>query len=87
MIKVAGVQKHEVLYMGDDVLDLVCLPYVGVFVVPANAQGRAMQEATRVTQRRGGDTAVREMINTVLDAQGILKETEDFFLKSAEKDT
>jgi 3-deoxy-D-manno-octulosonate 8-phosphate phosphatase (KDO 8-P phosphatase) len=81
MIKAAGVEKSQVLYMGDDVLDLVCLPYVGVFVAPANAQLRTRQEATWVTQRRGGDTAVREMINAVLDAQDILKKTEDFFMK------
>lgn len=85
MIKAAGVTREQVLYMGDDVLDLVCKPYVGVFVAPANAQARARQDADWVTQRRGGDTAVREMINQVLDAQGILTQTEDFFLNEASK--
>lgn len=82
MIKAATVTQDEVLYMGDDVLDLVCKPYVGVFVAPANAQDRAKQDADWVTERRGGDTAVREMINTVLEVQGILKQTEDYFLSN-----
>ncbi|MFA5627508.1 MAG: HAD hydrolase family protein [Thiohalomonadaceae bacterium] len=83
MIKAANVTRDEVLYMGDDVLDLVCLPYVGVFVAPANAQARARQAASWVTERRGGDAAVREMINTLLAAQNKLKETEDYFLTNA----
>lgn len=80
MICSAGVEKPAVLYMGDDILDLACLPYVGVFVAPANALPRVKQEATWVTSKRGGDAAVREMIDTLLDAQGKLKETEDYFI-------
>jgi 3-deoxy-D-manno-octulosonate 8-phosphate phosphatase KdsC-like HAD superfamily phosphatase len=38
------------------------------------------QEADWVTSRKGGDTAVREMIEILLDAQGLLKTTEDFFI-------
>ena len=80
MIAKAGLAPEQVLYMGDDVLDLVCKPHVGVFVAPANAVPRVKQMADWVTERRGGDTAVREMIDTLLDAQGILQQTEDFFI-------
>jgi len=80
MIAAAEVERHEVLYMGDDVLDLVCLPQVGVFVAPANAQARAKEHAHWVTERCGGNAAVREMINAVLRAQGTLRAAEDFFL-------
>lgn len=80
MIRRAGVEKPAVLYMGDDILDLACLPYVGVFVAPANALPRVKQEATWVTARRGGEAAVREMIDSLLDAQGKLRETEDYFI-------
>ena len=68
------------LYMGDDILDLVCAPLVGVFVAPANALARVQQEAHWVTSRKGGDTAVREMIDTVLEAQGTLTTTENYFI-------
>ncbi|MDT8281654.1 MAG: 3-deoxy-D-manno-octulosonate 8-phosphate phosphatase [Gammaproteobacteria bacterium] len=80
MIKTAGLTAEQVLYMGDDVLDLVCKPVVGVFVAPANATTRVRQEAHWVTQRKGGDTAVREMIDTLLNVQGLLTATEDYFI-------
>ena len=47
---------------------------------PANATARVQQDADWVTNRRGGDTAVREMIEVLLDAQGLLKPTENFFI-------
>ena len=80
MINGAGLTANQVLYMGDDVLDLVCKPHVGVFVAPANATSRVQQHADWVTSRKGGDTAVREMIEILLDAQGLLKTTEDYFI-------
>ena len=80
MIEQAGLEPAQVLYMGDDVLDLVCKPQVGVFAAPANAVPRVKQEADWVTERRGGDTAVRELIDTLLDVQGLLTQTEDFFI-------
>ncbi len=80
MISGAGLTPSQVLYMGDDVLDLVCKPHVGVFVAPANATTRVQQEADWTTKRKGGDTAVREMIDTLLDVQGLLTNTEDYFI-------
>jgi len=81
IIKDAFLEKHQVLYMGDDILDLVCLAHVGVFVAPDNAQQRVKEMADWVTKKRGGDAAVREMINVLLFAQGLLKKSEDYFFK------
>lgn len=80
IINKAGLKKENVLYMGDDILDLVCAPYVGVFVAPDNALTRVKQNADWVTIRKGGDTAVREMIDALLDVQGTLTSTEDYFI-------
>jgi 3-deoxy-D-manno-octulosonate 8-phosphate phosphatase (KDO 8-P phosphatase) len=80
MIRDAGLTAEQVLYMGDDVLDLVCKPHVGVFVAPANATARVQQAAHWVTNRKGGDAAVREMIEILLEAQGLLNSTEDYFI-------
>jgi 3-deoxy-D-manno-octulosonate 8-phosphate phosphatase (KDO 8-P phosphatase) len=80
IINKAGLKKENVLYMGDDILDLVCAPYVGIFVAPDNALPRVKKEADWVTKRKGGDTAVREMIDALLDAQEKLTITEDYFI-------
>jgi len=78
----AGFTANQVLYMGDDVLDLVCKPHVGIFVAPANATSRVQGDADWVTSRKGGDSAVREMIEILLQAQGLLKTTEDYFIEA-----
>ncbi len=80
IIEHAGVDASEALYMGDDILDLACAPEVGVFVAPANALPRVRRGAAWVTQKPGGDAAVREMIDALLEAQGKLKNAEDYFL-------
>lgn len=76
----AGLDFSQVLYMGDDILDLVCKPYVGVFAAPTNALDRVKQQADWVTDNRGGNAAVREMINTLLETQNKLESTENYFI-------
>jgi 3-deoxy-D-manno-octulosonate 8-phosphate phosphatase (KDO 8-P phosphatase) len=83
LIRTAEVGVNEVLYMGDDILDLALLPFVGLFVAPANAQARVKSSAAWVTERAGGNAAVREMINAVLEAKGLLHSVEDFFLRGS----
>jgi len=80
MISDAKLIRDDVLYMGDDILDLVCQPCVGLFVAPGNARERVKSSADWVTKASGGQGAVREMIDTLLEAQGKLKENEDYFM-------
>jgi 3-deoxy-D-manno-octulosonate 8-phosphate phosphatase (KDO 8-P phosphatase) len=80
MMDSSSLGRDGVLYMGDEILDLVCKGEVNVFVAPANAVTRVKQEADWVTQRVGGDAAVREVIDAVLEAQGLLRSTQDFFI-------
>ncbi len=73
-------KRENVLYMGDDILDLVCQPLVGVFVAPNNARTRVKQQADWITDNKGGSGAVREMIDGLLEARGQLASTENIFL-------
>jgi len=84
MISEAGLTRDAVLYMGDDILDLVCQPYVGLFVAPRNARERVKSSADWVTKASGGQGAVREMLDTLLEAKGILKENENYFMSAEE---
>ncbi len=84
MIHDAGLKKDAVLYMGDDILDLVCKPFVGLFIAPNNARPRVKAEADWVTEKMGGGGAVREMIDALLEAQGKLKASEDYFIGANE---
>ena len=80
MISESALQPEQVLYMGDDIVDLACAPHVGIFVAPANAQPRVREKTEWITQASGGRGAVREMINSLLTAQGLLDEVEASYL-------
>jgi len=60
----------EVAYMGDDVLDLPVLRRVGLASAPSDAVTDVRERVHWISDQRGGDGAVRELIEHVLRAQG-----------------
>lgn len=61
---------EEVAYIGDDVVDIPLLRRVGFAVAVADAVEEVKEVAHIVTQRPGGQGAVREVIELILRAQG-----------------
>lgn len=72
-----GIELAEVLYMGDDLIDLPVFDLVGIAVAPADAAAEVRRRADHVTGRRGGDGAVREAIDWLLEGAGRLREAHD----------
>jgi 3-deoxy-D-manno-octulosonate 8-phosphate phosphatase (KDO 8-P phosphatase) len=66
-----GVEATDVAYVGNDVNDLACLARVGVPIVVADAHPAVKAVATLVTTRRGGEGAVREICEWLLEARGM----------------
>ncbi|OJA03454.1 KdsC family phosphatase, partial [Bathymodiolus thermophilus thioautotrophic gill symbiont] len=60
----------EVAYMGDDVIDLPVMTKVGFAIAVANAHDLVKQNANLITQKNGGQGAVREVCDFILKAQG-----------------
>jgi len=60
----------EVAYIGDDLIDIPLLRRVGLAVAVADAVDEVKAAAHVVTQRPGGQGAVREVIELILKAQG-----------------
>ncbi|MFK3678133.1 cytidylyltransferase domain-containing protein [Microbacterium sp. NPDC090218] len=58
----------DIAYLGNDVNDLPAMRIVGWPVAVANAHPRVIAEARVVLRRRGGDGAVRELIERVLSS-------------------
>lgn len=73
----ARVTAEEVAYMGDDLTDVVVMRRVGLAVAVANARPEVKREAHYVTQATGGEGAVREVIELILDARGFWQEILD----------
>jgi 3-deoxy-D-manno-octulosonate 8-phosphate phosphatase (KDO 8-P phosphatase) len=70
IIAAEGITAGEVAFMGDDLLDLPVIERVGLGAAPADAAGEVRGRAHWISARRGGDGAVRELIEMVLKAQG-----------------
>jgi len=65
-----NVPAERTAYIGDDLLDLPPIKYVGFGSAVANAVDEVKEAADYVTKRRGGDGAVREVIDLILKNAG-----------------
>jgi 3-deoxy-D-manno-octulosonate 8-phosphate phosphatase (KDO 8-P phosphatase) len=66
-----GFANDEIAFMGDELVDLPALRRVGLAVAVPNAVDEVKRAAHVVTRRRGGDGAVREVIEMILKARGL----------------
>ena len=69
-----GLQADEVLYMGDDTVDLPVMRQVGIAVTVADAPCYMDTAADFRTQHNGGQGAVREVIDQLLMQSGKWRE-------------
>ena len=65
-----GMTLAEVAYMGDDINDLAALRAVGFSASPADALPQIRKAVTYVCRAKGGEGAVREVAEMILEAQG-----------------
>src|ERR1700693_16299 len=70
----AGVTDDEVAYVGDDLPDLPLLRRAGLAVAVANSVFEVKKAAHYVTVARGGEGAVREVVELILKAKGKWKQ-------------
>jgi YrbI family 3-deoxy-D-manno-octulosonate 8-phosphate phosphatase len=64
-----GFSLKQVAYIGDDVNDLEALKAVGFSASPADGLPNIVAAVDYVCQKKGGEGAVREIIEMILDAQ------------------
>ena len=69
-LKKINLQPEEAAYIGDDVVDLTSMRYVGFSIAVANAVDEVKRQADFVTNRPGGSGAVREAIEYILKKSG-----------------
>ncbi|MCM2270720.1 MAG: HAD hydrolase family protein [Thermoanaerobaculia bacterium] len=65
-----GLDAAAIAYMGDDLQDLAALAAAGLAAAPADAAAEVRAAVDYVTAARGGDGAVRELIERLLVARG-----------------
>ena len=64
------VQAEEILYMGDDIPDIEPMLHVGMPVCPADAATEVVEASRYVSQFKGGEGCVRDVVEQVMRARG-----------------
>ena len=64
------VTLENIAYIGDDHPDLLVMTRVALGVAVSNAHPDVIAHANWITQRKGGEGAVREVVDIILKAQG-----------------
>ncbi len=70
LIDELGIQREQVAYTGDDVIDLPAMTKVGLPIAVADARPEVKEYADWVTKERGGQGAAREVCELIMKAQG-----------------
>jgi 3-deoxy-D-manno-octulosonate 8-phosphate phosphatase (KDO 8-P phosphatase) len=65
-LKKHKLNKSEVLFMGDDIPDIQVMKLAGIAVCPSDADSEAKQVSAYISDRKGGEGCVRDVIEQVL---------------------
>jgi len=66
LINERNLNPDAIMYIGNDLNDLMVLPFVGYFVCPADAHPQVRRQADLVLEHPGGRGAIRELIEGFL---------------------
>jgi 3-deoxy-D-manno-octulosonate 8-phosphate phosphatase (KDO 8-P phosphatase) len=67
-IKRHALAPEETCFIGDDINDLAALELAGLPCAPADARPVVMEKCKLIAKAKGGNGAVREIIDSILDA-------------------
>lgn len=74
ILKKYGLRDEEMAYMGDDLLDIPILKRVGLSICVANGAEEVRRVSKYITKRKGGEGAVREVVEMILKEMGKKKQ-------------
>jgi 3-deoxy-D-manno-octulosonate 8-phosphate phosphatase (KDO 8-P phosphatase) len=75
-----GLATDQVAYVGDDVVDLPIMTRVGFAIAVQDAHPYVKKHAHWITQNSGGQGAVRDVCELILEARGLLTQTLESYL-------
>jgi len=64
-----GLQKDEILYMGDDLIDFSIMKEIGIPTCPIDAVPEIKAISMYISDKKGGEGCVRDVIEQVMRAQ------------------
>lgn len=72
-----GITLRDVAFIGDDINDLPLLREVGFSGCPANTPFYMKGQVRYIGEKKGGEGAFREFVETILAAEGVLMKVVD----------
>ncbi len=69
LIEELGLEREQVAYVGDDVIDLPAMIHVGLPIAVADAHIEVKNNAAWITDNLGGQGAAREVCELIMHAQ------------------
>jgi len=78
-VKKNNILPEQVVYMGDDIPDYRVMKAVGIPVCPADASQEIKDISVYISDKKGGQGCVRDIIEQVLKVQGKWMTEESFF--------
>ncbi|MEN8188092.1 MAG: HAD-IIIA family hydrolase [Bacteroidota bacterium] len=76
-LDIYNIDKEQVLFMGDDIPDLPVMKIVGLAACPLDAVPEIQRISQYVSQKKGGEGCVRDVIEQVLKVQDKWETTYD----------
>jgi len=77
-----NIPASQVLYMGDDLVDLQVMGQIGVPTCPIDAVPEVKAASMYISDKKGGEGCVRDVIEQTMRAQGKWMNSELFYLRS-----
>ena len=65
--KINKIKSKNTIYIGNDLNDLKAMRLVGFSVAPADSHNKILAEADLILERKGGDGAVRELAELLIN--------------------
>ena len=65
-----NINHSEILYMGDDIMDLTVMKATGVAAAPSDAVSEILDIAHIISTKEGGKGCAREVIEQTMKLQG-----------------
>lgn len=67
-----NISDQNIAYIGDDIIDLSILKKCGLSATPNDAREYIKHHVNYITPSKGGDGALRDFADFILDSQGLL---------------
>jgi 3-deoxy-D-manno-octulosonate 8-phosphate phosphatase (KDO 8-P phosphatase) len=77
-IRKYGLDKSEVLFMGDDIPDYEVMKHSGIPVCPADSDSEIKQISLYISDKKGGEGCVRDIIEQVMRLHNKWMDSEAF---------